>query len=148
MTGQSPSDEKFASKYMDRGHELEPEARKAYETTTFNKIKNGGFYELNEWVGASPDGTVKGGGLEIKCPAYNTQMGYLIKKVLPQDYFYQVHAQMLICDFGFVDFFTYHPQLPIFKIRVKRDAEVEKKILAELEIAIKSVQETIKKLTV
>ncbi len=146
MTGEIPSDETYQSAYMKRGHDIEEQTIQEYERLTFNKVHNGGFYELNEWVGASPDGRITNGIVEAKSPAYNTQMGYLIKKTLPSDYLYQVHSQMLIADVGFCDFFTFHPQLPIFKIRVIRDPKIDKMILDELGIAITRVKEVINQL--
>jgi len=36
---------------MERGHELEHEAREFYEGMTLTKVSNGGFCELNSWIG-------------------------------------------------------------------------------------------------
>jgi len=51
MLGESP-DDFFYGDYMERGHKLEPYAVECYEMETFDKINNGGFWTLNEWLGA------------------------------------------------------------------------------------------------
>lgn len=137
----------FKSPYMQRGNDLEQEARDKYSFMTFNRVDNGGFFELNEWVGASPDGLIDDNGiLEIKCPAYNTMINYLIKKELPKEYFYQVHSQLLICDKQYCDFFAYHPSLESFVLRVERDEAVCKDINKKLKESILKAQSIIKQL--
>ena len=133
LTNESP--ENISTPYMERGKELESEAREAYENKTFRKVTNGGFY-CNKWAGASPDGHVgKDGLIEIKCPKYSTFIEYLLKKQLPKEYFYQVHFQMFCSDRKWVDFIAYHPALPLQIIRVLRDD----KIITDIEIKLNNV---------
>ena len=126
ITGKSPDEDEYSNKWMDRGTELEPIAIKAYETMTFNKVKPSGFFVYSDWVGGSPDGVVGKGGLEVKCPKFNTHMNYLIDGTLPKTYKWQVHGQMLVANMEWVDFFSFHPDLEPLLIRVYRDAEIEK----------------------
>lgn len=145
LTNESP--EGFSNDWMKRGVELEPEAREWYELDSYNKVHNGGFFEYNDWIGASPDGLVGEDGLiEIKCPKYSTMMDYLIKKELPKTYYYQVHGQLLITNRKWCDFIAYHPSLPKFVLRVERDKSVDKEILEKLFKAIKEVEVIINKL--
>ena len=58
VTGES--EESYSNKWMQRGHEKEPFARENYEMLTFNELENGGFWEYNEFVGASPDAKIVG----------------------------------------------------------------------------------------
>jgi len=143
LTGESP--ESFSNEWMERGHELEDEARQAYELETFNKVSNGGFVEMDEWIGCSPDGFVGEDGLiEIKCPAYNTHMNYLRKRKLPSQYKWQVHGQMWITNKQWCDFVSFYPGLPIFILRVNRD----EKLIQELETILNvSIEEAKKILT-
>lgn len=135
----------FKSAYMQRGNDLEQQAREAYELITFNKVDNGGFFEMSEWIGASPDGLINEDGLlEIKCPAYNTMINYLIKKELPKEYYYQVHSQILICDKKYCDFFAYHPNLDKVIIRVERDEKICNEINKKIKESILKVKEIIK----
>lgn len=132
-TGEQP--ESFSNDYMDRGHELEPMAKDTYEMLTFNTVLNGGFFEFNEWVGASPDGVIGTDGIvEIKSPAFNTMIDYIIKNELPKTYYWQVHGQLWVTGRKWCDFMAYHPKLKPVVIRVERD-----------ETAIKTIEETLAK---
>lgn len=145
LTNTSP--ESFTNEYMQRGTELEPEARAWYEFEKNVDVVDGGFFEYNDWVGASPDGLVGEDGLiEIKCPKFSTMMDYLIKKELPKAYFYQVHGQLLVADRQWCDFIAYHPSLPKFITRVERSKENDDKILDKLFEAIKQAEQIIKQI--
>jgi putative phage-type endonuclease len=145
LTGESP--ESFSNEYMDRGHELEPFARSAYEMESFNTILDGGFFELNTYVGCSPDGLVdKDGQVEIKCPKYSTHIKYLLDKKLPSEYLYQVHGQLYVTGREWSDFIAYHPQLKPLVIRIYPDKKIIEEIETELKIAINKVEEIIHKL--
>lgn len=145
LTNESP--ESFTNEWMNRGHELEQEAREWYELETYNKVHNGGFFEYNKWTGASPDGLIGDNGLiEIKCPKFSTQIDYLLKRELPKNYYYQVYGQLLVTDRQFCDFIAYHPKFKNLIIRIERDKGVDKMILEKLDKAIKEVETIINKL--
>lgn len=147
LTNTSP--ESFTNEYMQRGTELEPEARAWYEFEKNVEVIKAGFFEYNDWIGASPDGLVgEDGLLEIKCPKYSTMMDYLIKKELPKTYYYQVHGQLLVTDRQWCDFLAYHPSLPKFVLRVERDKKIDDEILDKLFEAIKKAETIINKLKV
>ena len=147
LTGESP--ESFSNDYMKRGNELEPHAKARYIMDTFNKVEDSGFFELNEWVGCSPDGLIGEDGLiEIKCPKYTTMINYLLKKELPSEYKWQVHGQMWITGRKWCDFVGYHPKLPLVIVRVERDEELIKELQAEVETAIKKAKDMLNKLVV
>lgn len=147
LTNTSP--ESFTNEYMQRGTELEPEARAWYEFERNIDVVSGGFFEYNSWIGASPDGLIgEDGLLEIKCPKYSTMMDYLIKKELPKTYYYQVHGQLLVTDRQWCDFLAYHPSLPKFVLRVERDKKIDDEILDKLFEAIKKAETIINKLKV
>lgn len=143
LTGDAP--ENFTNQWMERGHEIEPLAKSEYEMLTFNTVQPGGFFELNEFVGASPDGVIDEDGLlEIKCPAANTVIEYLLKKELPSIYFWQVHGQMYVSGRKWVDFMAFHHKLKPLIVRVKRDETVIKQLETELDVAIKNVKTILK----
>lgn len=146
LTGEQP--ELFSNEYMQRGHELEPFAVKSYEMETFQTVEPGGFFELNEWIGASPDGLVGSDGLlEIKCPAYNTMIEYLLKGKLPSQYKWQVQGQLYVTGRKWVDFMSYHPKLKPLIIRVDRDEDMIKDLEAILEQSITKVETIINKIS-
>lgn len=146
IVGETP--ESFSNEWTDRGHELEPLARDAYEVETFNLVEDAGFFELNDWVGCSPDGLISQDGMiEIKCPAYNTFIRYINSGKLPSTYFYQVHGQMYVTGRQWVDFVAYHPPFKPFILRVERDEKVCHEIEAALTEAIDKAKKIIEKLT-
>ena len=145
LTGESP--ENFVSDYMKRGSELEPFARKAYEMQTFNDVELGGFFEMNEFVGASPDGLIEEDGLlEIKCPSYSTMINYLLKQELPNEYKYQVYGQLMVTERKWCHFFAYHPKLKFVLIKIYPDEKIISELKTEVETAIEKVKSIVQKI--
>jgi len=63
----SNNKDRYTNSDMDRGVELEEQARQTYEIE-HEIVEQVGFIEQDEYVGCSPDGLVgEDGGLEIKC---------------------------------------------------------------------------------
>lgn len=114
----------YQSASMERGTQLEDEARRLYSLVTGLSIEQVGFVYLDDkkLVGASPDGLVGSDGLlEIKCPEIHTQVGYLLEKCLPMTYFQQVQGQLFVTGRKWCDFVSYYPQLRPLIVRVERD---------------------------
>ena len=141
LTGKSP--ESYSNKWMERGIEMEPQARMAYEIETLTLVEEVGFIEMDEWVGCSPDGLVGDGMIQIKCPAYNTHVGYLITEEIPKDYYAQMQMELWVSGRKWNDFVSYHPDLPMFVKRVFPDEALIQKITGEILIAKQKVNEVI-----
>jgi len=109
--------------WMQRGHELEAEAVKAYELLTGRETSKVGFITDDErMVGASPDRLVGADRLlEIKCPKHNTHVGYLLTGKVEQDYKPQLQGQLWMCERDVTDIVSYHPEMPAAIIEVGRD---------------------------
>ena len=129
----------YSNQYMEWGIEQEPFARMAYEARTESFVEKTGFWKHPDikWFGCSPDGLVGDDGLiEIKCPKSTTHVKYLLDNQLPDDYYWQVHGQMLVTGRKWVDFISFDPRMPehkqLFIIRVNRDEE----IMAQLKVAV------------
>lgn len=145
LTMESP--ESFSSDYMERGHEIEPLAREAYEIRTFNTVTNGGFFELDSWIGASPDGLINDDGiLEIKSPAYNTLIDYLLDNRLPNQYTYQVQGQLLVTGRKWCHFIAYHPKLPMLFVEVLPNPIIQNQIKEALGQAVREASEMIERI--
>jgi putative phage-type endonuclease len=135
----------YKSEAMQRGSNLESEARENFELNTFVKVGQVGFIELSENIGISPDGLIDDEGLlEIKCPITTTQISYLVTKKIPKDYFLQMQFQMMVTGRKYCFFHSYHPELSPLTIKVERDEKVIEEIKAELITAIQTVNERVK----
>ena len=109
--------------WMIRGREMEPRAVKHYEFVNEVETERAGFCTTDDgMVGASPDRFIKGrgAGLEVKCPAPHTHVQYLLEGP-GEDYRPQVQCQLLVCEFDYVDFLTYHERMPARTLRTGRD---------------------------
>ncbi len=120
-------DDSFKSADMQRGNDLEPEARDAYQQETLTTVDEIGFV-LCGFYGYSPDGFIGDDGLiEIKCPAQKTHAKYLYDNKLPTAYKPQVQGGMFATKRKWCDFISYHPGFEfdkrLFIIRVYRDEE-------------------------
>lgn len=115
----------FQNSHMQRGNELEPYARSAYEFIKDCKVEQVGFcLDNSKLFGVSPDGLIgEDGGIEIKCPKETTHISYLVDGILPLIYKPQVQGSMWVTGRKWWDFMSYHPELPPLIIRVERDEE-------------------------
>lgn len=137
--------ESFTNEWMQRGHDLEPQARLWY-TLNHSDVSNGGFF-CGEWVGASPDGLVgKDGLIEIKAPKHSTHIQYLMNNKLPSIYKWQVQGQLYVTDKKWCDFVSYHPKLPAFILRVERDEKLIGDLIEAINNAVLKAKEIIKKI--
>jgi hypothetical protein len=112
----------------------EPMAAQQYAFTTDTEIETVGFVTTDDGrVGCSPDRLIIGerGAVEIKCPAPQTHMGYLIDGP-GLDYKCQFQGQMAVAELAFVDFYSFHPSLPPVLIRIERDEPFITKMSAAL----------------
>lgn len=115
----------YTNSVMERGIEVEPQAREYYERVVGNKVKEVGFVSFDSDIGASPDGLIGDDGeIEIKCPNSTTHINTLLKGKMPTEYIPQVQGQLWVCERKFCDFISFDPRLkkrPFFCIRVSRD---------------------------
>jgi putative phage-type endonuclease len=117
----------FSTKFIIGGVELEPFARAAYEVSRDVMVYTPGFvlHDLIPRYGASPDGLLPDGMIEIKCPKASTHLEYLLAGVAPEEYQLQMLAGMDCCERPWCDFISYCPLLPehlqLFVVRFPRD---------------------------
>lgn len=117
--------EEFSSQWTERGHDLEPQAVSFYEfQNECETVAIGFITDDARTMGASPDRLVGDDGLlEIKCPAPQTHMKYLMRQSVDKKYYPQIQGQLLVTGRAWVDIMSYHPELPPAIIRVERDAD-------------------------
>jgi len=142
-------EEGYQNGVMQRGMEMEAEARAMYEFITGNEVKTVGvcYPDEKKAYGCSPDGLVNSDGLvEIKCPTSPVHVAYLLSGELPAEYFQQVQGQLLVTGRKYVDFFSFYPGIKPLLVRVDRDEIFIKALDAELRVFCKKLDEVTKKL--
>ena len=146
--------EGFTSPAMAWGTDQEPHARAAYSARTGRLVEEVGFIDHPSIVdsGASPDGLVDDGLVEIKCPNTSTMLDWILERTVPGKHVTQMQWQMACTGATFGDFVAYDPRLPahlqLLIIRVPRDdayismlADEVRKFLAELDTKVSQLQE-------
>ena len=114
------------TQYMARGLELEDEASDYYEFQTgLEPVTIGFCLRDDRLVGCSPDRLIgDDGGLEIKCPAPGTHIGYLRNNDKLRDkYKAQVQGFLWITGREWCDLLSYHPTIHSLILRCERDKE-------------------------
>lgn len=151
LTGQVA--ESYKSAEMQRGIDLESEARMMYELETFSLVTECGFYiapDIPE-SGSSPDGLVGDSGLiEIKCPNTSTHIETLLSDKIDTKYILQMHWQMYSTGRAWCDFVSYDNRMPeglqLYIKRVSRDDKLIEEIKTEVVKFLGELNEQIKKL--
>lgn len=108
-------------------------ARAEYEMITGNTVEKCGFYEHDDWLGASPDGLIGEFGLvEIKCPYGMKKVGRTFKTAKQQMHYYaQMQIQMYVTNRKWCHFFQWSPLGHDLEL-VPLDQDFLAKILPEL----------------
>ncbi|WDS36197.1 YqaJ viral recombinase family protein [Pseudoxanthomonas sp.] len=102
----------FKSAAMERGNELEPEARDWYAFDKCVAVEQVGFVEHCSIpnVGWSPDGLVdQAGGIEAKSPLHRAWMEVNRTRKIPAEYRWQSRWAMWVGELEWLDFVVYHP---------------------------------------
>jgi len=122
----------YESDYMAHGREHEGAAAKAFEFQTGLKTTEIGFVTTDDGMaGASPDRLVEDAGtLELKCPAPQTHIGYMLSMSVAEDYKVQNQSQMWICEREKSWVSSYHPRLTPVILEIPRDDEFIAKLSA------------------
>ena len=154
----------FSTKPMERGTELEPEARTRYEMASNNDVIEIGFIEHPEieWCGVSVDGLVdEDGTIEIKCPNPETHMNTLLLRsealakvllgeatatsplLVPEEHIPQIQGGLWVTGRKWCDFISYDNRFPeqlrLYIQRVPRDDEY----IAKLEAGVRQFLEEV-----
>ncbi len=131
ITG-SPMDG-YSNGHMERGKEMEAEARDLYALVRDSAPEQVGFMRRGD-AGASPDALIGNDGLlEIKTKLADLQIEVLLANRLPPEHVAQIQGQLWISGRRWCDFVSYCPGLPIFIHRVDRDEQYIAKLAVEVE---------------
>jgi putative phage-type endonuclease len=144
--------EGFTNAAMQWGTDQEPFARDAYSAKTGELVTEVGFvnHPRIENAGASPDGIVGAGLVEIKCPNTASHIEYLMSKEPPQKYYYQMQWQIGCAMAEFCDWVSYDPRMPqelqLLIVRIYRDEDCIKMLEAEVETFLSELDAKVKAL--
>lgn len=133
-------EETYTNHHMERGVRLEPIARALYEAKNDVFVNEIGFVQhpTIEMAGASPDGMLNDGQIEIKCPTAANHIETVLSGSWPAKYYPQMQWQMACTGLGWCDFISYCPDvgddLALYVCRVPRDDAY----IAETEAAVKA----------
>lgn len=115
--------ENFSNAHMERGHELEPQARALYEVIRDVEVEQVGFIR-NGRKGCSPDGLVGADGMtEIKTKLPHLMVDTILRGDVPPEHKAQTQGQLWVAEREWVDFNAYWPGFPLFTVRSYRDEE-------------------------
>lgn len=127
------------TKWTDRGTELEPDARAAFEEMSGLQVEEVGFCTRDDnVVGCSPDGLIRGSdgqwteGLEIKCKSPRVHVSYVRGGALPADVRVQVHGCLAVTGLPRWHFFSFFPGMQPLHVIVTR-GEFTDKVSAALD---------------
>lgn len=139
--------ENYQNAHMDRGKEMEAEARDAYAFENSVTVKRVGFIRNGE-VGCSPDSLIGDDGtVEIKTRMPHLQMELLVSGKLPPEHVAQIQGQLWVTGRAYCDFVSYWPRLPLFVKRVERDDAYIKTLAAEVDQFVFELNDLTEKLT-
>lgn len=123
----------YASHPMQRGHDVEVDARGDYEYATGLAVQEiGGMLSDCGRLWSSTDGLViedaeAVGVVEIKCPMGKQHAAYVLDpQSLVQDYKVQLHGELLVSGLKWVDIFSYGVGTKGVRVRVYPDEYTEK----------------------
>lgn len=149
MTGESQNG--YSNAVMQRGIEIEPDAREYYELLYDVPVTQVGFIERDEDVGASPDGLVgKDGMTQFKCPNSSTHIETILAGKMPAKHMPQVQGEIWVAEREWCDFVSYDPrvhQRPIFTDRIYRDEGYIKELHIKITMFVNEMKKLMKKLT-
>ena len=147
----SAEKENYINADMQRGIDLEPEAKIEFQFYTGLDIKEVGCVELNEYILASPDGLIGDDGLiEIKCPNDSIYFKLLLSNNIKPEYIAQMQMQMYVTDRQYCYFVSYNPNFEksLYIKKINRDEEMIEKLKKGLERGtqlIKEIKENFRK---
>ena len=130
LTGE-PTDS-FSNRHMERGHEMEPQAREFYAFMEDVEPRQVGFI-TNHGAGASPDSLVgESGMLEIKTKLPHLMLEAHERGKFPPEHYAQCQGQLWVAEREWCDLICYWPRMKPLIVRAYRDEEYLKTLADEV----------------
>lgn len=131
LTGE-PMDN-FSNHHMERGHEMEPEARNYYAFMQDAEPELVGFIRNGD-CGASPDSLIGTNGLlEIKTKLPHLLLDVLLTDEFPPEHKAQGQGQLWVAEREWLDLVCYWPKMPKFIKRAYRDEQYIKELASAVD---------------
>ena len=152
LTGESAGSD-YVSDAMQNGIDLEPRARTLYEIQTGNTVDEIDFVVHPDIpnFGASPDGIVGDGLIEIKCRNLSKHIKVILGDKVDRTAMIQMQSQMMCTGSEWCDYVHFNPQMPVdIQLHIKRvypDIELQADIERAVLDANEEVDYMVKKLT-
>lgn len=146
-------EDSYTNAAMQRGTEMEPEARALFELVHDIPVSQVGmcYRDEEKLYSCSPDGLIeeiKKGGLEIKCPSMAVHVEYLIGNKLPTDYFQQVQGSLFVTGREYWWFMSYYPGIKPLFVKVEPDLKFHAALQLELELFSDELSEIVGRITI
>lgn len=141
----SNNKERYTNSDIERGIELEEQARMTYEIEK-EPVEQVGFIELDELVGCSPDGLVgEDGGIEIKCVNDANFFRLLVdgEKEIDQKFLWQVQMNLLVTSRKWWDLVFYNPNFDrnMLIFRIEPELKKQESLILGIEKGKKLINE-------
>jgi hypothetical protein len=138
--------EGYSNGHMERGKEMEAEARDLYCFMTDLDVRRVGFVRNGE-KGASPDGLIGNDGMvEIKTKLPHLQAEVLLGDRLPPEHVAQCQGALWVAEREWIDFVSYYPKMPPFIKRVHRDEKFIANLALEVETFVMDLHDLLAKI--
>lgn len=146
--------ETYTNAAMQRGIDLEAQAREAYEIATGAFVTDAAFIDhpTLPMCGVSPDGLIGDVGLvEVKCPASMAKHWEALEDAAHvAEYRWQLVGQLMVTGRQWVDAVSYDPRFPaelqLAVYRVHRDEKAITELSAEIVVAEREVREIVERM--
>lgn len=151
ITGLS-CEEGYTNSNIERGKELEEQARLIYEMENGVSVETVAFvFGDLEHTGCSPDGLVEIDGLaEFKCPNNKNFVVICLTGEYDKKYDWQCQYQMFITGRKWADLVFFNPNFknPLKTFRIERDEKIQQTFKENIEYAVKKALEIVQKMGV
>lgn len=149
-------EQSFTTPAMQRGIDLEPKAKQAFELVHGCSLDNVGLVihpTVKDFV-ASPDALIQDSKtlVEIKAPNSNTHIEYVMEglSAVPNKYILQIQSQLACTGYEDAFFVSFDDRLPsdlsLFICKIERDNKLIDTIEKETEIFLREVSDTVETL--
>lgn len=116
--------ESYSNGHMERGKEMEPDARNLYALMHDAEPEQVGFIKRGDEAGCSPDSLIGDDGLlEIKTALPHILIEHILKDQFPPEHKAQCQGALWVSGRQWIDIAVYWPSLPLFVKRAARDEE-------------------------